>query len=117
MSKFIKGWNGYNIMPEDMKFYVDKPSPNFSAEKNKAVIAQSIKKAQAKRAQAWKEWEKPARERTDAVASYLNHLNQGHTTQLEKYFGRQYMSYFRGQQLLSKVKTLANGQKAYQLYE
>lgn len=115
MADFIK-LNGVKILAEDIPYIVDKPSPNFSPERNKKVIAESIRKAEAKRRQAWKEWEKPARERTEALAFYLKHLDQGKNTSVEKYFGQEYLRYLRGQSLLQRVKKLARKQKYAQFY-
>lgn len=75
----------------------------FSEEHNKIVIADSIKNYEANRAKRRKDYTEQLEERSDAIAQYFNHLNQGGAAPLEKYFGRRELARLQGKKFYEKM--------------
>lgn len=91
------------VKDEDKKFYAVTPDAGFSPARNKAVVENSIKKYEAMRAKKWKEWEEGVAERSEAVASYLKHVDWGKSTPVERYFDRRTLAYLRGDEIKAKL--------------
>lgn len=105
------------VAKEDFKFLNPggAPDPDFSPERNRQVIARTIAKYQAmKRAKA-KEYRGKVEERADAAATYLKHIDQGNSTSVENYFGKQELARLRGQRILMRVLDKRN--KMYKMEE
>lgn len=99
------------------RYYVDKPDSSFNPKRSREVVNRSIEKYEKKRKAQEKAWVDKFAERADAVASYLIHLNNAKTTSLETYFGRRFLAYLRGQQIVQKIKRLKDGRKVITLDE
>jgi hypothetical protein len=94
------------IEPIDYKFVPVEPDPNFSAEKNKKVIEESIAKFKQMTKRKKKEWEEGARERTSAVARYIKALDNGDTEKnVLEYFGRKEIARLRGEEIRTSILT------------
>lgn len=89
---------------KDNKEYFNRhPDADFSPAKNKKVIADTIANYEANRAKRKKNFAEKLEERSDAVASYFQHLNQGKGTPLEKYFGRKELARLQGKKIYEKL--------------
>ena len=91
-------------------FFVEKGDPGFSPAYNKFVIEESIKKYEANRKRKMKEFVDDVGERSDAVASFLvsKHAQYSVNPSLEKYFGRSYLAYLRGEEIADTIRTKMN---------
>lgn len=93
------------ISPQDLKYVQVDPDPNFDPEHNKRVIEKTIKdneKLVKSRNNASLEG---VRERNNAVAIYLRSLNQGgKATDHEKFFGKKYLAYLRGKEVMDQIR-------------
>ena len=78
--------------------------PFFSAEKNKMIIERSIAKAELARANKMKFWNDTMRERAEAVASFLKHVDAGRHNNVTNYFGRKELARLRGEDILTQLK-------------
>lgn len=113
--KFVKIY-GNKIAEEDIQYFNEKPSSGFSPEKNQATIDRTIAKYKAYYAKRQKEYDEGIKVRTDALASYLKHLNYKGTP-VEKYFGKKTLAELQGRKIMSRIFRTAQGQKAARLYE
>lgn len=77
---------------------------DFSAKRNKEVIDRTIKKMELRKAQKEKEYVSSIRERAEAVASFLKHVNNGKDNNVVKYFGRREIARLRGEDIATKIK-------------
>jgi len=106
-----------DINPMDRRFWPKDPEPGFSPERNKKVIADSIKKYEKMRAKKLKEFDRGLAERADAVASFLTRHGRFSMTPskgplfantLERYFGKRYLAKLRGQEIVDKLKRIGD---------
>jgi hypothetical protein len=92
------------VKPEDKRFILDTPDEDFSPERNKAIVEQSIKDYEAMRAKKMKDRVEEYAERADAVTTYLKSLTHGRSnSNMEKYFGKRNLAYLRGQEIREKL--------------
>jgi len=96
-------------------FYVEGGDEGFSPERNKAVIASSIKKYNDHKKKQVKKYHEALDERVHAVATYLKSRFTESTNPniFEKYFGRQYLAYLRGQKIKKILQKKFIGRKVY----
>jgi hypothetical protein len=93
-----------NIKRDFALYYVEGGEPGFSPARNKAVIENTIRKTNLTRAKKIKAYREKIQERADAVATYLKSRVAEGGTPVEKYFGKRWMAYLRGQQIMSVLK-------------
>ena len=86
------------------KWYQDTPDAGFSPERNKAVIRDSIAKAQLFRERRNKDYIETIRERADAVATYLKSVANGNEKDVDRYFGIKELTRLRGQRIVEEIK-------------
>lgn len=86
------------------KWYKDKPEEGFSPKRNREVVEKSIQKAILMQENRKKDYIEQIRERTDAVATYLKSVAQGNEKDVDKYFGRRWLAYLRGQKIIEEVR-------------
>ena len=88
---FFRRWD----VPED---------PHFNADRNKAIIARTIKKNEELAKRKKKEFRQGLGEKIDMVASYLksNAINGG--TPIQRYLGKRWMAKLRGEMIMDKIK-------------
>jgi hypothetical protein len=93
------------IQAEDFKFMNPggAPDPDFNPERNKAVIAATIRKNEAIRRRRQKDYNDQLAERADAVASFLKAKDMNSGMTIEKYFSEQDLSHLRMESFLTKV--------------
>lgn len=110
MQKFVTLY-GNKVAEEDVKYFKEKPETGFSPEKNAATMARSIEKAKQAYIARRKKYDEELRIRTDAVTSYLKHLDQHGETPVEKYFGRKTLAELQGRHIQKTIYRAASGQK------
>ena len=93
------------ISPQDLKFVSVDPDTNFDPEHNKRVIEQVIEDNEKLVKTRVKDFEGKTKERHNAVATYLRSISQGgKTTDYQKFFGRKYLAYLRGKEVMDNLK-------------
>ena len=91
------------LIKANKKYYKANPDAGFSVERNKQVIADTIKTYEANRAKRRKEYTEQVDERSDAIATYFEHLNKGKNTPLMQYFGRRELARLQGKKFYEKM--------------
>jgi hypothetical protein len=86
-----------------LKYGVDK-DPNFSAKRNQMIINRTIMKTDLAKMRKEKEYTESIRERSEAVASFLSHVNEGKHNDVVKYFGRRELARLRGEDIATQIK-------------
>src|SRR3990167_3131822 len=90
--------------PVDYRFINNKPDPDFSPERNKAIVDETIKETDKFFAQEGKIMDKALGERIDIISSYaLYRFNKG-TKSFLNYFGKENYHKLIGEKILSKVR-------------
>ena len=93
------------IQPQDLKYVRVDPDPNFDPKHNEAVIEKAIKDNEKLVKARNRESLEGVKERHNALAIYLKSLNQGgKATNYEKFFGKKYLAYLRGKEIVEKIK-------------
>ena len=93
------------IAPQDLKYVSVNPSPDFDPVHNMAVIEKTIKDNEQLVRERNREFDDKAKERINATATYLRSLNQGgKTTNHEKFFGKKYLAYLRGKEIMENIR-------------
>jgi len=80
------------------------PDPDFSVAKNEAVIAATIAKTNKRIEEKMKLWNESMRERAEATASFLKHVDAGRDNNVTRYFGRHELARLRGQDIITQLK-------------
>ncbi len=103
----------------DVAIYgVPDADPNFVKRHNDEVIDESIKKHEANLRSRNRAYMNQVGERSDAVVSYLKHLNRSNGNMpVEEYFSARELAHLRGQKRIQKIRTLMNGQKVIEFEE
>lgn len=79
--------------------------PDFSEEHNKRVIAEVDAWNDEMDRKREREFKEKTQERTSAVAQYFKNIAQGKgVTSVEQYFGRRYLAYLRGEEVMHQLK-------------
>lgn len=92
----------------DLPFVNVDPDPGFDPEHNRKVIQKTIEWTDKMAAKKVRDYQDSLHERTSAFAQYVDSFNKGNTnTNIEKYFGKQYLTYLRGQQVIEQIKKAA----------
>ena len=81
------------------------PDPDFNATRNKSIIDKSIEKYELARAEKIKLWNEQMRDRADATAMFLKHVDKGKHNDIVKYFGRQELARLRGEDIATQLKS------------
>jgi glutathione synthase/RimK-type ligase-like ATP-grasp enzyme len=85
-------------------YFVEDGEEGFSPEHNKFIIEKTIKKHKLMMQRRKKAYEESVRERADAVATYLKSSAAQKDTPVEKYFGKKWMAYLRGEKIVEQLK-------------
>jgi hypothetical protein len=86
----------------DWKYVGVEADEDFSPEHNKRVIAEVTRNNLKLMARRERERKDRTKERTNAIASYVKNTKDNSTP--EDYFGKRYLTYLRGQQIVEKLK-------------
>lgn len=78
--------------------------PDFSAKRNQKIIEGTIRKSALRRAQKEKEYVNSIKERSEAVASFLKHVNDGKHNNVVNYFGRRELARLRGEDISTQIR-------------
>lgn len=93
------------IAPQDLKYVSVDPSPNFDPAHNMEVIENSIKENEELVRERNRIAEEGVKERINATAIYLRSISQGgKSTDREKFFGKKYLAYLRGKEVMEQVR-------------
>ena len=95
------------ISRKDWKYMEQKPhgDPGFSAEHNFQVIAEVDAWNDAMDRKRERVHKQAIEERATAAAQYLRNIAQGQgVTGIDKYFGRRYAAYLRGEEVVRQLK-------------
>ena len=102
-------WNDFqrkNIQPIDVgKFDVDG-DPNFDLERHNALIEKTLKHNERVSRDKRREWEGAMKERAWAATKLIENIKTGGEQNAEKYFGKNYLNYLKGQQIAEKYKMI-----------
>lgn len=96
------------ISREDWKYMEQKPygDPGFDPEHNRRVIEETEREMDELDKKIDRDFSEKTRERTTAAAHYLRNVAQGKgVTQVDKYFGKRYLAYLRGQEVIRELKS------------
>jgi hypothetical protein len=88
----------------DYKWVMDKPDPNFSPKRNQEVIDKSIKKYDEMREAKMKLFREGVGERSEAVVSFLKHVNDGKNNIINNYFTPKMLAHLRGEEIIDSIK-------------
>ena len=93
------------IAPQDLKYVSVDPDPNFDPLHNMAVIEKTIKYNEQLVRVRNKQAEEGAKERINATATFLRSISQGgKSTDRGKFFGKKYLAYLRGKEVMEQIK-------------
>jgi len=90
------------------KFFVEKGEAGFNPDYNKFVIENTIKKTNALRIKKMKQFRDAIGERVDAALDYCYSM-KNRSMPVEKYFGKKWMAYLRGEEIADKLRSQVSG--------
>ena len=96
-----------DISRKDWKFMEQMPQgdPGFSVEHNERVIKETNDWNDMMDRKRERDFKSKVQERTNAVAQYLKNVGSGKgISSLEGYFGKRYLAYLRGEEIVKKLK-------------
>ena len=98
------------IQPQDRKYFVENPK-DFNPERNKTIIAETIKETTAYFEKLEGALDNEAMDRIDIVGTYGRYrFNRGHK-KLKDYVGRELYEKLIGEKILSKIRALSAADK------
>ena len=101
--------NGERVGTEDMKrFWRERPDPDFDINRHNKIVANTIKKAEARRQSVRKAQNEGLKDRANALASYIKYLDRGGSKKVEDYFGKREL----GRLQAKKTMTVLQERKA-----
>ena len=95
------------ILREDWKYMEQMPygDPDFDPEHNRRVIEEVNRENDEMEKKRDREFSEQTKERTTAAAQYLRNVAQGKSvTAIDKYFGKRYLAYLRGKEIVNQLK-------------
>lgn len=95
------------ISRKDWKYMEQNPygDPDFSEEHNRKVIAEVDEWNDMMDRQRERDHKEKLSERTEAMAQYLKNVSDGKgVTSVEGYFGKRYLAYLRGEEIVKQLK-------------
>jgi len=94
-----------HIARQDWDYVPKDADPDFDPARNKRIIEETIKKSAAHRRKKNREFEAGVKERSEAIANYVESLKQGSRDMgIEKYFGRKHLAYLQGKDIMERIK-------------
>jgi len=95
-----------HVHEKDIKFVPVDGDPDFDLEHNKRVVAETIRKSERAYRERQREFNEGIKERADLAGQYLKSLNKGgSTSDVTKYFGKRYLAYLRGKEVVEMLKS------------
>jgi hypothetical protein len=96
------------VNPADYHMVPVDADPDFDPKHNQEVIDYTIKKSEELQRKKQREFGDKVKERTEAMSTYFESLKMGNTTSdYKKYFGKDYLAYLKGYELIDKLKKQA----------
>jgi acetylornithine/succinyldiaminopimelate/putrescine aminotransferase len=93
--------------PRDYRFINPNPDPDFSPERNKAIVAETIKETDKFLADIGKIKDEKGRNILDILSHYaVNTIGKGKSQSIKQYLGRKQYEALIGEKILSKVRTM-----------
>jgi hypothetical protein len=88
------------------------PDPDFSEERNRKVIAATIKNADDNQKRKQKLFDEGLRDRSDMVYSFIRHISRGGNEDktIEKYLGRERMMKLMGEERILEMQRMLSMQ-------
>lgn len=106
--------NGERIGVDDMvRFWKEKPDPDFSPEHNDDVVKRSIARAEKHRAEMRKLQGEGLAERADALTSFIMYQKHGGVKNADNYFGRKEMARLQGKKVIQMLQHAKETGKPY----
>lgn len=108
MGNIITG-SAKDMQQSDKARFYNHDKDGFSAERNKAIIEQTITDYEAMRAKKAREYDDAYGERSEAVISYLKALDKGGAISaggqhnMMQYFGKRHLAYLQGLEIKQKL--------------
>lgn len=96
------------VDPKDKKYYVEKPDPNFSVQRNLAVIAQVDREADEFFRKQDEEYKFDQEDRIDVLGTYGRYRFNKGTKGFEDWAGRKLYTRLIGEKILSKYRALSS---------
>ena len=96
------------ISQEDWKYMEQKPygDADFDPEHNKKVIKETNDWNDMMDRKRERDHKQALKERTEASAQYLKNIADGKgVSSIDQYFGKRYLSYLRGMEIVNKLKS------------
>ena len=101
-----------HVKPADFDKVSVDGDPNFDLERHNKLIEETIKHNERISRDKKREYDEGIKERAWAVTKYIENLKSGGgETNTEKYFGRNYINYLKGQEISEKYKMAWNNAK------
>lgn len=100
----------YNLEVDsrDKKYYIEKPDPSFSPERNMAIVYETLEESNQFLTQINKVFRDDGDNRVDVLSSYSKYLFSKHGSKdFESYAGRQLYTKLVGEKILNKVKVMS----------
>ncbi len=92
---------------KDKKYYIEKPDPNFSPQRNMAIVYETLEEGEKFFASLNDERKQDRDDRVDVLASYWKYRTEKGTKDFESYAGRALYKRLLGERILSKYRTLS----------
>lgn len=87
-----------NQIRDHKKYFIEKGDEGFNPKRNQHIVNDTIKKYELMRRNKMYDYINALGERTQAIAFYLKSLI-GSGKPVEKYFGKRWLAYLRGQRI------------------
>lgn len=98
--------------PDNWHLYVEKPEEDFSAEKNYAVIQETIEEYEKMRYGVDEKVQIAAADRADILASFAKYkLDLGGEKKIEEWLGKKRMNEIYGEKLVEKIRLMESIKK------
>ena len=105
MAKFL-------VPKSDWKFMKPDADPDFSVERNKRVVAETIKKNEKEHLLRRKKFLDEAGDKADVITTWVKSLKGGEKP-IDAYIGKQWMIKLAGEKILYKIKKLRELRNKY----
>ena len=105
----MKSFNDFqrkHIQPRDLPQVTPDGDPDFSLEHNKRVVDETLANNERIYREKHREWEEGMKERAWATSKFIENAKNGGDQNVEKYFGKNYLTRLKGQYLAEKYKMI-----------
>lgn len=100
------------IAKEDYKYFVEKPDPSFSPERNQKIFDETVRSATEYHNKIGRKISETLGIRTDIMAYYGDYVfNRGGSKTIDQYLGRNLVREMIGEKILEKVRAIETDNK------